>query len=188
MGDHDREGPRDAAELQSVPADAHVAAPTRSRSGSFKRTSIPRGLASRRCRQPSPITNAIFAASGVRIRSLPLENQGYRWTYLGPPHRLDARTDPGRSGFLIPRTMPSPNRRHRCRPLRRLHRASRAIVDSERTLVEHDFSESDQGWLISGDTGPAEPVFEPSGGSPAATSPFDEALGETWDSVRRTAC
>ena len=61
----------------------------------------------------------------------------------------------------------------------------------ERTLVECDFTASAQGWLVSGDTSPAEPVFQPSGGSPGGhISHADEALGETWyfrapDSVLR---
>ena len=61
----------------------------------------------------------------------------------------------------------------------------------ERTLVEYDFTASAQGWLVSGDTGPAEPVFHPSGGSPGGhISHVDEAVGETWyfrapDSVLR---
>ena len=51
----------------------------------------------------------------------------------------------------------------------------------ERTLVECDFTTSAQGWLVSGDTGPAEPVFHPSGGSPGGNiSHVDEAVGETW--------
>jgi alkaline phosphatase D len=50
-----------------------------------------------------------------------------------------------------------------------------------RTLVEHDFTASAQGWVISGDTGATEPVFHPSGGSPGGhISHVDEALGETW--------
>jgi alkaline phosphatase D len=51
----------------------------------------------------------------------------------------------------------------------------------ERTLVEYDFATSAQGWLVSGDTGSTEPVFQPSGGSPGGhISNVDEALGETW--------
>ena len=51
----------------------------------------------------------------------------------------------------------------------------------ERTLVEFDFTASAQGWVVSGDTGSAEPVFRPSGGSPGGhISNVDEALGETW--------
>ena len=50
-----------------------------------------------------------------------------------------------------------------------------------RTLVEYDFSASAQGWVVSGDTRPAEPVFHPSGGSPGGhISHADEAVGETW--------
>jgi len=51
----------------------------------------------------------------------------------------------------------------------------------ERTLVQCDFTASAQGWVVSGDTTPAEPVFHPSGGSPGGhISHVDEALGETW--------
>jgi Laminin B (Domain IV) len=54
-------------------------------------------------------------------------------------------------------------------------------LPQERTLVECDFTASAQGWLVSGDTRPAEPVFQPSGGSPGGhISHADEALGETW--------
>ena len=51
----------------------------------------------------------------------------------------------------------------------------------ERTLAQFDFTESTQGWVISGDTGDASPAFHPSGGSPGGhISHVDEALGETW--------
>jgi alkaline phosphatase D len=50
-----------------------------------------------------------------------------------------------------------------------------------RTLVEYDFTASAEGWVVSGDTRPAEPVFHPSGGSPGGhISHADEAVGETW--------
>jgi hypothetical protein len=49
------------------------------------------------------------------------------------------------------------------------------------TLVEHDFSTSAQGWRISGDSGPVDPVFHASGGDPGGCiTGVDEALGETW--------
>ena len=49
------------------------------------------------------------------------------------------------------------------------------------TLVRHDFTESAQGWRISGDTGPDEPVFSPLGGHPGGCiTGVDEAVGETW--------
>jgi hypothetical protein len=51
----------------------------------------------------------------------------------------------------------------------------------ERTLVHFDFTSSAQGWTVSGDTVPAEALFQPSGGSPGGHISYaDEALGETW--------
>jgi hypothetical protein len=50
-----------------------------------------------------------------------------------------------------------------------------------RELVVHDFTSSDEGWTIAGDTGPATPVFHAAGGrSGGYISHTDEALGETW--------
>jgi hypothetical protein len=51
----------------------------------------------------------------------------------------------------------------------------------QRTLVEHSFTASAEGWGISGDTVPADALFRPVGGSPGGhISYVDEALGETW--------
>lgn len=51
----------------------------------------------------------------------------------------------------------------------------------ERTLVAHNFESSIDGWLVSGDTGPAEPQHHAAGGHPGGyISHVDEALGETW--------
>jgi Laminin B (Domain IV) len=48
-------------------------------------------------------------------------------------------------------------------------------------LVRHDFTESAQGWRISGDTAADEPIFSMSGGHPGGCiTGVDEALGETW--------
>lgn len=48
-------------------------------------------------------------------------------------------------------------------------------------LIRHDFTESAQGWRISGDTAAVEPIFRPTDGHPGGCiSGVDEALGETW--------
>ena len=50
-----------------------------------------------------------------------------------------------------------------------------------RTLVVHGFEQTTHDWLVSGDTGAAEPTLHPAGGDPAGyISHADEALGETW--------
>lgn len=50
-----------------------------------------------------------------------------------------------------------------------------------RTLVAHDFDTSAHGWLVSGDTGAAEPQFQAAGGHPGGYISYeDEAAGETW--------
>jgi alkaline phosphatase D len=52
---------------------------------------------------------------------------------------------------------------------------------SDRVLVTHDFDTSAQGWLVSSDTGMADPVLQPEDGNPGGyISSDDEALGETW--------
>lgn len=51
----------------------------------------------------------------------------------------------------------------------------------QRTLVEHSFTASAEGWGVAGDTVPADALFRSSGGSPGGhISYVDEALGETW--------
>jgi len=50
-----------------------------------------------------------------------------------------------------------------------------------RTLIRHDFTDSAEGWIVSGDTRPADAVFSRTGGhSGGCITGTDEALGETW--------
>jgi hypothetical protein len=49
------------------------------------------------------------------------------------------------------------------------------------TLVSHSFTESAEGWQISGDSARVDPIFTASGGHPGGCiTGVDEALGETW--------
>ncbi len=65
------------------------------------------------------------------------------------------------------------------------------LQSQPRTLVAHGFEGTTHGWLVSGDTGAADPQLHASGGAPGGyISHEDEALGETWyfrapDSVLR---
>jgi len=57
----------------------------------------------------------------------------------------------------------------------------RADAQTRHTLIRHEFSDSAQGWRISGDTRPADSIFTPTGGHPGGCiTGIDEALGETW--------
>lgn len=56
-----------------------------------------------------------------------------------------------------------------------------APLAQSRTLVRHQFEGATHGWLVSGDTGEAEPQLHASGGDPGGYISYaDEAMGETW--------
>ena len=56
-----------------------------------------------------------------------------------------------------------------------------AEARAPRTLLRQEFTESAQGWHISGDTESVDATFSTSGGDPAGCiTGVDEALGETW--------
>lgn len=56
-----------------------------------------------------------------------------------------------------------------------------ADAQTGRVLVRHEFDESAQGWVVNGDTRPADAIFTPTGGHPGGCiTGVDEALGETW--------
>jgi Laminin B (Domain IV) len=51
----------------------------------------------------------------------------------------------------------------------------------DRTLIRHEFTDSADGWIVSGDTRPADAIFSRMGGHPGGCiTGVDEALGETW--------
>jgi Laminin B (Domain IV) len=54
-------------------------------------------------------------------------------------------------------------------------------AQTSRTLIRCEFSNSAQGWVVSGDTRPDDAIFTPTGGHPGGSiTGIDEALGETW--------
>jgi hypothetical protein len=56
-----------------------------------------------------------------------------------------------------------------------------AGAQAGRMLIRHDFTDSAQGWIVSGDTRPDDAVFSRTGGHPGGCiTGVDEALGETW--------
>ena len=56
-----------------------------------------------------------------------------------------------------------------------------AGAQAGRTLIRHDFTDSAQGWTVSGDTRPTDAIFSRTGGHPGGCiTGTDEALGETW--------
>jgi hypothetical protein len=65
----------------------------------------------------------------------------------------------------------------------RVHHADgQSAQQSEpRTLIRHEFNESNQGWRLTTDTGSADPEFAATGGDPGGRiAGRDEEIGETW--------
>ena len=51
----------------------------------------------------------------------------------------------------------------------------------DRTLIRDQFTDSAEGWIVSGDTRPTNALFDRTGGDPGGCiTGVDEALGETW--------
>jgi hypothetical protein len=56
-----------------------------------------------------------------------------------------------------------------------------ASPSSPRTLIRHEFTESNQGWRLTTDTGSADAGFAAAGGDPGGRiAGLDEEIGETW--------
>lgn len=54
-------------------------------------------------------------------------------------------------------------------------------AQSARVLILHEFTASDEGWRVSGDSVAVDAIFRASGGHPGGCiGGVDEALGETW--------
>ena len=65
----------------------------------------------------------------------------------------------------------------------RVHHAHGQSAPREisRTLIRHEFNESNQGWRLTTDTGSADPDFAAAGGDPdGRIAGQDEEIGETW--------
>jgi laminin B (domain IV) len=56
-----------------------------------------------------------------------------------------------------------------------------AAAQAGRTLIQFEFTESAEGWQVSGDTAAVEPIFDATGGHPGGCiTAVDAQLGETW--------
>jgi hypothetical protein len=63
----------------------------------------------------------------------------------------------------------------------RAHHADGQSASASRTIIRHEFTESNQGWRLTTDTGGADADFAADGGDPGGRiAGRDEEIGETW--------